>query len=217
YLFNKLLLIFLIIYFIFALSINKIYLDTTISVKLNDLNFNISGEYINNIFTHFGAATAFVIGSRLAATFLMKHPMSLGGKIGITIGSGAGSSAAFQMVNYTSGSIKGKILAQQGLNDNSINLHIKDVIISDGNNLNNIVNIETSNIVNPINLIPKHQISLEKNISNFNTLNDKLNVINIQNLKSNIIQMIEKQNNCSLNEIFSKENNIDNIIINSSL
>ena len=29
--------------------------------------------------------------------------------------------------------------------------------------------------------------------------------------------MIEKQNNCSLNEIFSKENNIDNIIINSSL
>jgi hypothetical protein len=67
-------------YFIFVLLNNTIYLDTNINVKLDDLNFSITGEYIDKIFTHFGAVTAFLIGYRLAAAFVTKHPMSLGGK-----------------------------------------------------------------------------------------------------------------------------------------
>jgi len=204
YWFNKFLIIFVIIYFIIVLFLlnNIIYLDTNINIKLNDLNITINGDYIDKIFTHFGAVTTFVIRYRLAAAFVTKHPMSLSGKIGTTIG--AGSSAAFQLVNLTTGTIIGKILAQQGLNDGSLTLHIKDVVINDGNNLNSIENIVSSD---PTSLIPKFQFSIEDRLSRFNSLNNKLNIIDVNNKpESKIIQRIEKQNNCSLNERKKKLN-----------
>jgi hypothetical protein len=215
---NKLLFSFLIIYLLIVLSSDIIYLDTTINVKCNDLDFNVSGEYIDKIFTHFGAATAFVVGSRLAAAFLTKHPISLGSKIGVTIGTGAGSSAAFQMVNYGTGIIRGKILAQQGLKDGTINLHIKDVVVNNDNNLNNSVNFLSSQNLDPNILIPKFQFNQIESLTKFYDLyNNKLEMVNMDNSNSKIIQMIEKQNNCSLIDIFSLENNINKIIINSPL
>ena len=42
-------------------------------------------------------------------------------------------------------------------------------------------------------------------------------MLNVNNSKPKIIEMIEKQNNCSLSEIFTKEYNIENIVINSPL
>jgi len=213
YWFNKLLFSFLIIYFIIFLSTNTIFLDTSIIVKLNESDISISGEYIDKIFTHFGASTAFVIGARLAAAFVAKHPMALTGKIGITIGTGAGSSAAFQMVNYGTGIIRGKILAQQGLNDGTINLHVKDVSIMDGNNIKNITNISTSEKLDPNILLPKFQFNSVDRISKFHDLyENKLKTVEMENSNSKIIQIIEKQNNCSLSEIFSRENSLENII-----
>jgi hypothetical protein len=96
--YNKILFSFLIIYFIFVLSSDTIYLDTTLNLNFKNLDLIVSGENIDKIFTHFGAATAFVLGSKLAAGFLTKHSISLGRKIGLTILTGAGSSAVFQMV-----------------------------------------------------------------------------------------------------------------------
>jgi hypothetical protein len=119
------------------------------------------------------------------------------------------------MVNYTAGTIRGKNLAQQGLNEVSVSLHIKDVVISEGNISNNIGNIISSD---PTCIIPKFQFSIEDRLSRFNSLNNKLSIIDVNNKpESKIINMIEKQNNCSLNEIFYKENSINNIIINSPL
>lgn len=214
YWFNKLLFSFLILCFIIVLSSEIIYLDTTINIKLNELDLNISGEYIDKIFTHFRAASAFLIGSRLAAAFLTIHPISLSSKIGITVETGAGSSAAFQMVNYGTGIIREKILAQQGLKDGTINLHIKDVLVNNGNNS---VNLVSSQNLDPNVLIPKFQFNQLETLTKFyESYNNKLEMINKYNSNSKIIQLIEKQNNCSLNDIFSN-NSIDEIIINSPL
>jgi hypothetical protein len=96
--YNNILVNFLIIYFIFVLSSNIIYLDTTLNLNFKNLDLILSDKNIDKIFTHFGAATAFVLGSKLAAGFLTKHSISIGSKIGLTILTGAGSSAVYQMV-----------------------------------------------------------------------------------------------------------------------
>jgi len=214
--FNKILFSFLIIYFIFVLSSDIIYLDTTLNLNINELDLNVSGEYIDKIFTHYGAATAFVVGSKLAAAFLTKHPISLGGKIGVTIGTGAGSTAAFQMVNYGTGLIKGKILAQKGLTDGTINLYIKDVVVNNENNLND--SVVSSKNLDPSILIPKFQSNQLDSLIRFNEMfKNKLELVKVDNSNSKIIQMIEKQNSCSLNDIFSSENSLNKVIINSPL
>ena len=90
--FNKLILFFLFKYLInIYIFLNDIYLDsnTLININLDGVEVKVKGDYIDKLFINLGATSAFVIGSRLAAAFVTKHPMSLGSKIGTTIGAGA--------------------------------------------------------------------------------------------------------------------------------
>jgi hypothetical protein len=114
-----------------------------VNCNLDGSTVKNSGDYIDKIFTQFGAASAFVIVSRMEPGFVSKHPMSLLGKIGTITGSGAMSSASFQMVNSTAGVIRGVMSGKQ-ITDNSINIYIKDVKFS--SELNNIVELSKINM-----------------------------------------------------------------------
>jgi len=187
--FNKFLFHFFVLYLIVAFSLNTIYLDgsTIVICNLDGSTINISGDYIDKIFTHFGAASAFVIGSRLAAGFVSKHPMSLLGKIGTIAGSGAMSSASFHMVNSTAGVIRG-IMSGKQITDNTINIQIKDVQIS--SELNNIVDLSQLNMDSLANkqiIIPKFRGDI------FSKFEGKINYISSNDSsKSKIVELIEK-------------------------
>jgi len=116
---------------IFSLSINTVFLDTSINIKLNDIHFSIKGDYLDTIFSNFGTASVFIVGSKIAASFVLKSKMSLGAKIGTVVGSGSLTTATFHTINNLNGIIKGKIIPRQ-IENSSISLEIKDVVISDG-------------------------------------------------------------------------------------
>jgi len=71
---------------------NIIYLDPdeiTVSTTIDNINFQISGEALTQIYRNIGSASVFAVGARIAAGLLAKHPMGLIPKVG-TIG-GVGS------------------------------------------------------------------------------------------------------------------------------
>lgn len=173
---------------------NLLYLDeVTVNITLKDINFSIAGEYLDINFKNLGAVSAFAVGSRLTATFLAKHPMSLGGKIATVISAGAGSSTAFHLANNASGVIRGSLLASRGTTDNSVIIKVTDVAVTAGP-LNTSVDLANSPTVGTH--IPKLSIQLQHG----ETISDKLNSLFYKNFlvkdegKSKIIEMIEKVN-----------------------
>src|ERR1700735_3634153 len=71
---------------------NIMYLDPdeiTVSTTIDNINFQISGEALTQIYRNIGSASVFAVGARIAAGLLAKHPMGLIPKVG-TIG-GVGS------------------------------------------------------------------------------------------------------------------------------
>jgi len=210
---NKILVYFFCTYFIYIFVFsNNIYLDssTIVNVNLDGVNVTVKGDYIDKLFTNIGATSAFVIGSRLAASFLSKHPMSLGGKIGTTISAGAGSSVAFQMVNQTSGLIKGIITPEKVGND-SVSLLIKDVNISSSLNNENV-----DSLVELINMNKDIKSKLtpnihESNLERFEKLTGENSVsVQLDNNNSQILEMVKEKHNGSLKEIFGSDTSIIN-------
>jgi hypothetical protein len=213
--FNKFLINFVLLYLIIVFFNSTFYLDSPTIVNCNIDGVTVKGEYIEKIFTHFGAASAFIIGSRLAAGFLSKHTMSILGKIGTIAGSGGISSASFHKVNYTAGTIRG-IISGQTTSDNSKNIHIKEVQISSDLNLNNSVDLSKLNVES---LANKHIL-----IPNFiNKFEGKFHCTpSTNNSKSKTIELLEQTKDQSISEIFAQDNTtiiekINNSIINSPL
>jgi hypothetical protein len=71
---------------------NIIFLDPdeiTVSTTIDNINFQISGEALTQIYRNIGSASVFAVGARIAAGLVAKHPMGLIPKVG-TIG-GVGS------------------------------------------------------------------------------------------------------------------------------
>jgi hypothetical protein len=80
-------------FFIFiTIKYNIMYLDPdeiTVSTTIDNINFQISGEALTQIYRNIGSASVFAVGARIAAGLVAKHPMGLIPKVG-TIG-GVGS------------------------------------------------------------------------------------------------------------------------------
>jgi len=96
---------------------------------MGEVKFVVTGDYIEKIITQFGTVSAFVIGAKLAAGFLVKHPMSLTGKVGTSLLTGGASSITFQMASLGNGLIRGKVEATESSN-NTLTLEVKNVEIS---------------------------------------------------------------------------------------
>lgn len=129
--FNKFLFFFIVFYLImiFNIHFNPIYLDSIFELKLDDMKFSISGDYLHLIVTHFGSTSAFLMGVKLGAAFVQKHPMSIPTKIGTVLASGSASSLTFNMVNVLNGRIRGTIEGNIQT-DNSVSLLVKNVNVS---------------------------------------------------------------------------------------
>ncbi len=130
--FNKLLFCFTIFILYISFFSGTIYSDSEVEVTINDIKFTIVGDYIETITHTFGGASAFIVGAKIAAGFVSKHPMSLPGKIGTTLLTGGLSSVSFQMINSTSGFIKvagPHIAIKKGPLD-KVTLELNDVVIS---------------------------------------------------------------------------------------
>jgi hypothetical protein len=70
---NKILFLFLGLYLILIFNMDTLYLDgPNKNVKIDDIDFKISGEYKDKIFTHFGGSAALVVGAKIAASFIVK-------------------------------------------------------------------------------------------------------------------------------------------------
>jgi len=202
-------------------SINTVYLDssTIVNCHLDDTTVKISGDYIDKIFIHFGAASAFVVGSRLAAAFVTKHPISLFGKMELVAGSGSMTSVYFQLRSTTAGVIIG-IMSGHKNSDNSFSIHIKDVNISSDINQSNGVELSQLNMDSLLN----KQIIIPKFKGDFISIfEEKINLISSNdNSKSKIVVYIEKSSDSTISEIFGQDNStiiekIKNSIINSPL
>jgi len=187
-----------ILYLFFLLFSYLIYYTNNLLIKVNldGTIIKVIGDFIYKIFTNFvfgfGFVSAFVVGSRLAATFL-SH-LSVLGKIGTTIG--AGVSSSFQIVNVGT-DILAKFKAE--MIDNTYNVHINDVKL-----INEIPLNKTDEILQSTLNLFKYKIDLTKYD----------NILMKEEGKSNIIEMIEKSNNSNLKEMGSNNNqNIDQNII----
>jgi len=202
--FNKLLNKIFILYLFFLLFSYDIYLDTNnllIKVNLDGTIIKVSGDFIDKIFTNFGAVSAFVVGSRLAAAFVAKSNLSVLGKIGTTVGAGVSSSGSFQIVNIGTDILKAKFKSE--MIDNTYNVHINDVKL-----INEIPLNKTDEILqSTLNLNKFNKIDLTK-------YDNILMKSSTEEGKSIIIEMIEKSKNSNLKEIFSNYNHyIDQNII----
>lgn len=128
--FTKMLFCFMIIYLFMTCIDNPIYLDSKdVNVTLGEVKFVVTGEYIERIITQFGSVSAFVVGAQLAAGFVMKHPMSIPGKIGTSLLVGGISSASFQMVSLGNGIIRGNLSSSKSASDTLV-LEVNNVEIS---------------------------------------------------------------------------------------
>lgn len=218
---NKYLLYFLIV---IAVSLsNVIYLDqnTEVLLRVEETEIKVTGEYIDKLFTSFGLTSAFVVGCKLAAAFIVKHPMPLGGKIGITAGTGAVSSTTFHMINQSASYIKGIITAEKSVDD-SIILHIKDVKVTStlssekGKSLAEILHSYTDKPKLNDLIVPK----FKDEILNYF---DKTATSSVENIKFRIVEVVNKDSH--LKQIFSEDPALnktikdisDSIFINSPL
>jgi hypothetical protein len=190
---------------------NIIYLDnnTTVNIKWDGFNFSLSGVYLNQNFDKFGGVVAFGVGTRIATSFVSKGNISLIGKIGTIVGTGAGTCFTFNMTTMASDQIKGMILAKKL--ESQINLEIQNVEFL---TLSNTPLIST--YLKDQNWIPKMGLkSNETLLSKFSYLfQDQINFIENPDKILTIIETIEKYNSKTINEIFTS---IDQIIENSIL
>jgi hypothetical protein len=207
---NKLILQFLIIYIIIKIYLYKniIYLeqDGIINFDLEGVKFKIQGEYLGLIIHHFGAASAFGVGAKIAASFLSKHPMSLPNKIGSTILAGSGSSIVFQLTSQGNSLIIYSIKKMIGLNETAIILEIEDVNINAGTK---IFNFKSSDGIDAINFLPKLKDTFVDNNSFIRKNFEKYYNSNLeikQETKATIVGEIEKTTSKNLSEIFSESN-----------
>lgn len=119
-------------------------------MTVGEIKFVITGEYIEKIITQLGNVSAFVVGAKIAAGFLAKHPMSFSGKVGGSLLTGGVSSLGFQMASIGNGIIRGKIDASEKSN-NTLMLELKNVEISNSESL--FTNL-SENIINPDSIKP---------------------------------------------------------------
>jgi len=87
-------------FFVIQFATNgSIHLDTILDINLEGVKMKVNGDYITLLLTHFGATSAFAIGSKIGASFISKYPMSLTSKIGTSIAVGAVSSTVINNFN----------------------------------------------------------------------------------------------------------------------
>jgi hypothetical protein len=177
---------------------NMIFLDSNeviVSTTINDVNFQISGEALTQIYQNLGSATVFLAGTRIAAGLLAKHPMGLFPKIGIIGGTGALFS-----INYR---VTTKLL-NQGLGQSQGSISISAPVkielgkiesLDRTNNINDLI----TNVFNPDrsilgDLTKKLKIKREEHFdfitNKYQTYLSDDNVIN----NSNILRILDQQN-----------------------
>lgn len=151
--FNKILFWFIIIYLFITLNDNTIFLDKEVNVTVGEVKFVVTGEYIERVITQFGNVSAFVVGAKIAAGFLAKHPISFSGKVGGSLLTGGISSLGFQMVSMANGSIRGNIAAKERSNDTFV-LELKNVEVSNSNNSSSLFTKLSDDFINSDSIKP---------------------------------------------------------------
>ena len=208
---NYYLLLFILFYLLICtyLGLNTLYLeDVTLNVKLDDVNIAVSGQFLNNIFKNFGSVAAFTAGARLAATFLVKHPMPLGSKIAVGAAAGGGCTISFRLANSTSEYLETVLEAKRAITAEAIQLTVKDVQISNGENTLSITDHQTGPSSDWIRLT---QQAFEAKNAPFQLSEFFTEKVTLES-KSVVIDAVITENSCSIHEIFSNsETNLNSV------
>jgi len=177
----------------------------------------VNGDYITLLLTHFGATSAFAIGSKIGASFVSKYPLSIKSKVGTSIAAGAVSSTVFKLTTSTNSLLRGFIEEKKN-SDNSVNLSIRDVKITIPSNTHNTEIVKNLSEFYNSNLSTyKKNLLLPKFFTNQSSLLNNLNVNTTTNGYSSVLTMIlDKNLNANFYRDYIKIDN-DVIYLNSPL
>lgn len=212
-LFNTYFIFFIILYFLIFISIDSsiIGLDSTDSFSVSIEGTKIEVTVLSEIGKKYGPHFAFLTGLRIGAALVSKGNMALTSKIGATVATGSASALGYSIT--MDGYNLFKVLVQQPT-QNTTNTFAVKINLSSSNpqSYDNTSQILT-NIIDPNIFIPSSKTSVSSVISehgltnNFNSILDKLNIINTSTnvseaVDSKIIAELSKSRN--LAEVFAK-------------
>ena len=212
----------IILYFIIIVIINyylkknAVYLDENVvlTTKIQNSEITLSGEILNQILENFGSAGVFIVGAKIAAALVAKHPMALPNKIGVIGGTGAVFNIAYRIVN------RNQLLSNNIGNVPSISvgtgpIEIKLEGIKYANNVNN---TEFKSLLDKYFGISKSLHNLDYN-ENFNVNTNTLEIISNGEQTSKVIDELDKFNpnwrDNFINSPLESENPVTQFILNS--